>query len=70
VEARDFDRAVRAESVLVGSPQTIARYVERYAAESGANYFMASFQWGNISHDQALASLELFASSVITPVYA
>jgi alkanesulfonate monooxygenase SsuD/methylene tetrahydromethanopterin reductase-like flavin-dependent oxidoreductase (luciferase family) len=70
VEARDFDRAVRAESVLIGSPQTIARYVERYAAESGANYFMASFQWGNISHDQALASLELFASSVITPVYA
>lgn len=60
-EARDVDRALRAESLLVGSPETIADYVQRYASNSGANYFMAAFQWGNISHAQAVESLELFA---------
>jgi alkanesulfonate monooxygenase SsuD/methylene tetrahydromethanopterin reductase-like flavin-dependent oxidoreductase (luciferase family) len=65
VEARDFERPRRAESVLVGSPETIGDYVERYARESGANYFVAAFQWGNITHDQALHSLELFAARVV-----
>jgi alkanesulfonate monooxygenase SsuD/methylene tetrahydromethanopterin reductase-like flavin-dependent oxidoreductase (luciferase family) len=65
VEAGDFDRVLRSESLLVGSPETIASYVDRYAAESGANYFIAAFQWGNISHEQALKSLELFATVVM-----
>jgi alkanesulfonate monooxygenase SsuD/methylene tetrahydromethanopterin reductase-like flavin-dependent oxidoreductase (luciferase family) len=66
VEARDFDRARRAEGVLVGSPDTVGEYVQRYAEESGANYFMAAFQWGNISHAQAAHSLELFATRIMS----
>ena len=54
-----------AESVLVGSPDTIGDYVQRYAEESGANYFMGAFQWGNITHDDAVHSLELFATHVM-----
>jgi alkanesulfonate monooxygenase SsuD/methylene tetrahydromethanopterin reductase-like flavin-dependent oxidoreductase (luciferase family) len=63
--ARDFDRAKAAESALVGSPATIAAYVERYREESGANYFMASFHWGDMTHVQAMRSLELFGTEVI-----
>lgn len=65
VEARDFDRARRAESVLVGSPEAVGDYVQRYAEESGANYFVAAFQWGNITHRDAVHSLELFATHVM-----
>jgi alkanesulfonate monooxygenase SsuD/methylene tetrahydromethanopterin reductase-like flavin-dependent oxidoreductase (luciferase family) len=64
-EGRDFDRARRSEGVLVGSPETIADYIQRYAEESGANYFVAAFQWGNITHAQALHSLELFATEIV-----
>jgi alkanesulfonate monooxygenase SsuD/methylene tetrahydromethanopterin reductase-like flavin-dependent oxidoreductase (luciferase family) len=64
VEARDFDRARRSEGLLVGSPETIGAYVEQYARASGANYFMAAFQWGSITHAQAEHSLELFAARV------
>jgi alkanesulfonate monooxygenase SsuD/methylene tetrahydromethanopterin reductase-like flavin-dependent oxidoreductase (luciferase family) len=64
-EARDFDRALRNESVLVGSPQTIVDYVHRYADESGANYFVGAFHWGSMTHAQALRSLELFGTHVI-----
>ena len=30
--------------------------------ETGANYFVCSFQWGDLSHDQAMRSIELFAT--------
>jgi len=35
------------------------------AAESGANYFVAAFQWGSMTHEQALRSVELFGTGVI-----
>jgi alkanesulfonate monooxygenase SsuD/methylene tetrahydromethanopterin reductase-like flavin-dependent oxidoreductase (luciferase family) len=64
-EALDFDRARRAEGVLVGSPDTIGDYVQRQAEESGANYFVAAFQWGSITNEQAEHSLELFATRIM-----
>ena len=37
--------------------------------ETGANYFVCSFQWGDIQHEQAMRSIELFATDVM-PAYA
>ena len=34
--------------------------MERYVEESGANYFVGSFQWGNLTHVEASHSLDLF----------
>ncbi len=53
--------------MLSGSPHTIVDidYVDRYAAESGANYFVAAFQWGSMTHAEALHSIELFGEHVI-----
>lgn len=59
------EQAIDAEALLVGSPQTIRKYVERYCAESGANYFVGSFQWGNLTHEEATRSLGYFASEVM-----
>jgi alkanesulfonate monooxygenase SsuD/methylene tetrahydromethanopterin reductase-like flavin-dependent oxidoreductase (luciferase family) len=61
----DFETALKIEAVLAGSPTTIREYVERYGAESGANYFVSAFQWGDLTHEEASHSLDLFASEVM-----
>jgi alkanesulfonate monooxygenase SsuD/methylene tetrahydromethanopterin reductase-like flavin-dependent oxidoreductase (luciferase family) len=53
---------------LAGSPAAVREYMDEYVA-TGANYFVASFQWGDLSHEQAMRSIELFASEVM-PRYA
>jgi alkanesulfonate monooxygenase SsuD/methylene tetrahydromethanopterin reductase-like flavin-dependent oxidoreductase (luciferase family) len=53
--------AIEAEALLVGSPASIRAYVERYCRDSGANYFVGSFHWGNLTHAEASKSLRLFA---------
>ena len=42
--------------------------MEDYLA-TGANYFVGSFQWGDLTHEQAMRSIELFATEVM-PRYA
>ena len=53
---------------LAGSPAAVREYMDEYVA-SGANYFVCSFQWGDLSHQQAMRSIELFAAEVM-PLYA
>ena len=38
--------------------------MDEYIA-TGANYFVCSFQWGDLSHAQAMRSIELFATEVM-----
>ncbi len=49
---------------LAGSPHAVHEYMEEYLA-SGANYFVCSFQWGDLTHEQAMRSVELFATEVM-----
>ncbi len=49
---------------LAGSPAAVREYMEEYIA-TGANYFVCSFQWGDLSHEQAMQSIELFATEVM-----
>ncbi|MEE8043146.1 MAG: LLM class flavin-dependent oxidoreductase [Pseudomonadales bacterium] len=49
---------------VAGSPDTVRRYMNEYA-ECGANYFVCSFQWGNLSHEHACRSIELFAEEIM-----
>jgi len=53
---------------LAGSPAAVGEYMEEYVA-TGANYFVCSFQWGDLSHEHAMRSIELFAGEVM-PRYA
>ena len=39
--------------------------MERYANESDCNYFVASFQWGDLTHEEASRSLSLFTTEVM-----
>lgn len=66
--SRDVDSAMEVESLLVGSPSTIRDYVLRYARESDANYYVGSFSWGDLTHDESSKSLRLFTEEVIPAI--
>jgi len=53
---------------VAGSPETIRKYMDEYVA-TGANYFVGAFQWGDLSHEQAMRSIGLFTNEVM-PHYA
>ena len=49
---------------VAGSPETIRKYMDEYVA-TGANYFVGAFQWGDLSHEQAMRSIDLFTNKVM-----
>ena len=51
-------------AAIAGSPATIREYMDEYV-ETGANYLVCSFQWGDLSHEQAMRSIELFSNEVM-----
>ena len=53
---------------LAGTPAAVREYMDEYLA-TGANYFVCSFQWGNLTHAQAMRSIDLFATEIM-PRYA
>ncbi len=61
----DLEGAMKYELAAVGSPATVRSFVERYKAEAGSNYFVASFQWGDLTHEEASRSMDLFASEMM-----
>jgi alkanesulfonate monooxygenase SsuD/methylene tetrahydromethanopterin reductase-like flavin-dependent oxidoreductase (luciferase family) len=61
----DVDKAFELERCVAGSPDTVRRQIERYTVDIGVNYAVTSFQWGSITHEQAMRSLELFGTEVI-----
>ena len=74
-ELERFDQQGRREHpnrlggvALAGTPAAVREYMDEYVA-TGANYFVCSFQWGDLSHEQAMRSIELFATEVM-PGYA
>jgi alkanesulfonate monooxygenase SsuD/methylene tetrahydromethanopterin reductase-like flavin-dependent oxidoreductase (luciferase family) len=51
-------------SVMAGTPDAIRPFMDEYVA-TGANYFVCSFQWGNLTHDQAKLSIDLFVEEIM-----
>ena len=50
--------------VMAGTPEAVRDYIDEYIS-TGANYFVCSFQWGSLTHEQAISSLELFVNEVM-----
>ena len=53
-----------APGVMAGSPVSIRAFMDEYAA-TGANYMVCSFQWGSLTHAQAMRSIELWATEIM-----
>jgi alkanesulfonate monooxygenase SsuD/methylene tetrahydromethanopterin reductase-like flavin-dependent oxidoreductase (luciferase family) len=64
----DFDTAVGWERFVAGSPDTVREHLTRYAEKSTCNYFVGSFQWGDLTHEEASRSMGLFMSEVMPSV--
>ena len=62
---RDFDSLHSQEKIIAGSPQTVKEQVWRAINESGINYFISIFAWGNIPHEKALRSMKYFVDEVM-----
>lgn len=60
-----FDAAVKAGSVIVGAPDTVRTEIERQVKELGVNYMNCSMFFGNMTLEDAMRSLELFAKEVV-----
>jgi len=49
---------------VVGTPETVRPYFDEYA-RTGADYMVLSFQWGSLSHEQAMRTIRLFRDEVM-----
>jgi alkanesulfonate monooxygenase SsuD/methylene tetrahydromethanopterin reductase-like flavin-dependent oxidoreductase (luciferase family) len=57
-------------TALVGSPDTVRAQIQEMVDETGINYFMGVFYFGDLKLEQVLRSMDLFTSKVIGEVNA
>ena len=65
VNLLDLETALRDEMILCGSPSRIRAQLARLIEVTDANYFIGCFAWGDLTLEQSLKSLRLFADEVI-----
>jgi alkanesulfonate monooxygenase SsuD/methylene tetrahydromethanopterin reductase-like flavin-dependent oxidoreductase (luciferase family) len=58
------DGGRRAASLIAGTPETVAEEINRQVTESGTNYFITRFAYGDLSHEDSMRSLDLFLREV------
>ena len=66
----DYERAKEVNAVVVGSPETVRAHVEELTAAGLVRYVIGSFAFGDLDHDEAMRSIELFGQHVVAPMAA
>jgi alkanesulfonate monooxygenase SsuD/methylene tetrahydromethanopterin reductase-like flavin-dependent oxidoreductase (luciferase family) len=61
----DFTAAIDAGVVLAGTPQEVADGLRREIGIAGVNYLLTRFAFGDLSYQESLRSLTLFAREVM-----
>jgi alkanesulfonate monooxygenase SsuD/methylene tetrahydromethanopterin reductase-like flavin-dependent oxidoreductase (luciferase family) len=64
----DFDTALAAGSIYAGSPETVRAQVQQFFDATCANYFAGVFAYGNLTTEQILGSMRLFAHEVMAKI--
>jgi alkanesulfonate monooxygenase SsuD/methylene tetrahydromethanopterin reductase-like flavin-dependent oxidoreductase (luciferase family) len=59
------DGGRRAASLIAGTPDTVAAEIARQVEQSGTNYFITRFAYGDLPHEDTLRSLDLFIREVM-----
>jgi len=62
----EFDAIAEDGRAFAGTPEAAAEYVQAQLAESGANYFVGQFAFGNLTLEETLRSIALFSDEVMT----
>ncbi len=52
-------------TLFTGTPQTVRARIEEDLEVSGADYFIARFAYGDLTHEESMRSLDLFISEVM-----
>lgn len=63
--AADFDGLCADGMGIAGAPDTVAAHLEADMEQSGANYMVGQFAFGDLTRDETLRSVELFAQHVM-----
>ena len=61
----EFEAIAEDGRAFAGDPQGVAGYVRAQLEEAGANYFVGQFAFGNLSLEETLRSIGLFADEVM-----
>ncbi len=60
----DFDAVLANGQAIVGSPDTVRGMLAAQASEAGLNYFLLRFAFGDLTLEESMRSVNLFASRV------
>ncbi len=63
--SEDFDGVVASGQAIAGSPRTVRDAIARQAAEAGVNYLLMRLAFGDMSLEESLRSVDLFAERVM-----
>jgi alkanesulfonate monooxygenase SsuD/methylene tetrahydromethanopterin reductase-like flavin-dependent oxidoreductase (luciferase family) len=65
--AESLDEVKRAaeSTLLAGKPETVKNLIEKEIEQTGANYYVPRFAFGNLTHAESVRSLELFSSEIM-----
>jgi alkanesulfonate monooxygenase SsuD/methylene tetrahydromethanopterin reductase-like flavin-dependent oxidoreductase (luciferase family) len=61
----DFDTLMARGQGVAGSPETVSRFLAKEMHETGANYCVGQFAFGDLPLDATLESIELFRRAVM-----
>jgi alkanesulfonate monooxygenase SsuD/methylene tetrahydromethanopterin reductase-like flavin-dependent oxidoreductase (luciferase family) len=61
----DFGAVFKAGLAAVGSPSTVRKLLESEISQSGVNYMLCRFAFGDLTLEESLRSVELFSKEVL-----
>jgi alkanesulfonate monooxygenase SsuD/methylene tetrahydromethanopterin reductase-like flavin-dependent oxidoreductase (luciferase family) len=61
----EFDAIAADGRAFAGTPEAVAEYVGKQMSESGANYFVGQFAFGDLTQEETLRSIALFSEEVV-----
>jgi alkanesulfonate monooxygenase SsuD/methylene tetrahydromethanopterin reductase-like flavin-dependent oxidoreductase (luciferase family) len=61
----ELDELIAMGQAIIGTVEQVGAEVRRQAAASGINYFLCRFAFGDMSHDEAAHSVDLFAKHIL-----
>lgn len=64
-ERPDFDGMIELGQAVAGTPADVTAAIRRQLEETGTNYFVAQPYFGDMTRDEALRSIHLYANQVI-----
>jgi alkanesulfonate monooxygenase SsuD/methylene tetrahydromethanopterin reductase-like flavin-dependent oxidoreductase (luciferase family) len=60
----DFDAVLANGQAIVGAPDTVREMIDSQVREAGLNYFLLRFAFGDLTLEESMRSVDLFASLV------